>query len=607
MVQKRIGKVLGSCTFFILIVLVLGCNHSNTRSNKKTFFSKAKGDIYYGGCFRMNEPEFINSLYPPSITDIYTLRIAAQIYEGLVKLNPYDVQGLVSPGVAESYTIDSTGTIYTFHLRKGSRFHDDECFPKGEGRTIKASDIQWCFEQLCNEQNHIGYEIILKNNVVGATEYFENVKAGKKDSSISIEGISILNEYTIQIKLYTPVADFLSLLTMPYAYIYPKEAYEKYGKDLKVGSGPFKVSEIIENESILLEKNKSYNKYDEYGNQLPYLDSIYVTFWQDKNKEILEFKKRNLSMIYQLSTEDILDLVEVQFIGSNKDRSKEYVQQRTPEMIVHYYDFLNTEIPFSSKLVRQAFSYAIDRQLILDKVLEGAGYAPGIYGITPPIFKEYNAAKINGYQLDVKKAQALLAKAGYPNGKGFPKVTLTTTKGSEDIHLAVAEEVKQQLKENLNIDIDIQVTSLSEKMIISKKGQSLFTRSAWVADYMSPQSFLSVLYGKNVPNDKSVESFPNTSRYKNSKFDELYEKGLKAKIPSEGRQYFAEAEAIAIEDAPVLVLWYDENYRIVQPDVINFPNNPLQYRDFTEVWIDFSDLAEEMAAEELEAAAKSDQ
>ena len=85
----------------------------------------------------------------------------------------------------------------------------------------------------------------------------------------------------------------------------------------------------------------------------------------------------------------------------------------------------------------------------------------------------------------------------------------------------------------------------------------------------------------------SQESYPNTARYVNPKFDELYEKGLHAKSMSEGYAYFMEAEQLVLDDAAVMILYYSENYRILQPNVANFPNNAMQYRDFSAVYFNY--------------------
>jgi oligopeptide transport system substrate-binding protein len=122
---------------------------------------------------------------------------------------------------------------------------------------------------------------------------------------------------------------------------------------------------------------------------------------------------------------------------------------------------------------------------------------------------------------------------------------------------------------------------LSENMI---NGKADFFRVGWGADYPSPENFLWYLYGKNVPSDTSKSSYPNMSRYKNPKFDELYEKGLASLDKKEQYSYFLKAEKLAMADAPIIVLFYDEGYRLIQNKVKNFPNNAMQYRDFSNVY-----------------------
>lgn len=376
---------------------------------------------------------------------------------------------------------------------------------------------------------------------------------------------------------------FLYNLARPFTFIFPKEAFEKYGLEMRtkaVGTGPFILDKIDENLAILLKKNLSYHGVDEFGNKLPYLSGIKVRFIRDKKSEYLEYKKGNLDMIYRLPTDYMIEITE-----EAVKKKQEYGElQQTPEMAVHLLTFANQSPLFKNVNLRKAISFAIDRKKILEAVLNGEGYAPGIYGITPiDIFPGYNAKEIHGYTLNVDSAKYYLAKAGYKDGKTLPEIPLELNSDGER-NVNVMQEVKKQLKDNLNLDVILNVVTTAQLSENMTNGKADFFRVGWGADYPSPESFLWYLYGKNVPSDTTKSSYPNMSRYKNPKFDELYEKGLGALDKKEQYAYFLQAEKLAMNDAPIIVLFYDEGYRLIQNKVKNFPNNAMQYRDFSNVY-----------------------
>ncbi len=234
--------------------------------------------------------------------------------------------------------------------------------------------------------------------------------------------------------------------------------------------------------------------------------------------------------------------------------------------------------------MRKAFSYAINRNRIIDEVLRGEAFGPGINGISPPSFKGYDITKIKGYNFDEKEAKKLLAEAGYPNGKGFPAIKIEINSGgskSADVVL----EIQKELMDVLNVNVDFEVVSLKQKLEDEKYARADIFRGSWIADFPSPENFLWMLYGAGVPSDVKQPSWPNTSRYKNPEFDKLFEAGKSAKTVDESYADFMKAEQLLMDDAPIMVLWYGENYRLVKSNVRNFFSNPMRHRDYSEVYI----------------------
>ncbi|MCX6295481.1 MAG: ABC transporter substrate-binding protein, partial [Bacteroidetes bacterium] len=539
----------------------------------------AKGDKVYGGTLRINETEQFLTLYPAGITDIGSAHIANQIYEGLVKFDAKDLS--IIPCIAEKWEVDAAGTTYTFHLKKGVMFQDNECFPEGKGREVKSSDFIYSFGLLCTDnKDNSNFAATFKDRVVGANKFFE---ASKGKPNGTIEGIKAPDDYTISISLTSPSTSFLSALASPSTSVIAKEAYEKYGVNMKVGTGAFIYVENGATDKAILKRNDNYYGKDSLGNQLPFLDSIVFSFLPTKKQELENFQNGNLDMVIGLPSESIKDLVESQ-IADFQNKPPRYLLERSPEMASQYYEFNLSKEPFNNIKVRQAFCYAIDRNKIIEDVLKGEAYGPAINGICPPSFKGYDITKITGYDFDAVKAKKLLADAGYPNGKGFPKIKIELNSGGAK-NTNVVLEIQKQLMDVLNVNVDFEVVPQKQKMEDSKYARAEIFRAAWIADFPSPENFLWILYGATVPSDLSQPSYPNTSRYKNPEFDKLFDLGKSAKTQEEGYADFLKAEQLMINDAPIMMLWYDENYRLIKSTVHNLFSNPMRYRDYSQVYI----------------------
>lgn len=565
------------------VTLLWSCNSSKDKAGDASGLLEGKGGKMYGGTFRVNESDYIKNIFPHNITDVISYRIASQVYEGLLKFNQADLS--LKNCLAESYTVDATNTVYTFKLKKQVYFNDDACFPDGKGREFTSEDVKYCFTMLCKQDvNNQGFSV-LQDILKGANEYYAASADGAMPPS-EVAGIKIIDKYTIELTLSQPSSIFLYNLARPFTFIFPKESFEKYGLEMRnkaVGTGPFTISNIEDDISILLKKNPKYHGTDSLGNKLPFLDLVMVKFIKDKKTELLEFKKGNLDMMYRLPTDFIIEIL--QEVDNKKGDYGQYDLQRTPEMATHFLSFLNQGKIFNNKDLRKAFCFAINRKHILDAVLNGEGYAAAIHGITPlDIYKSpvYDVKQIKGYEYNADSAKYYLKKAGYPDGKGFPKIVLELNSDGER-NVAVAEEVQKQLKEHLNIGIELNIVPFAQLVENMIGGKTDFFRGGWIADYPNPENFLWFFYGKNVPANPKEASYPNMMRYQNPKFDAYYEAGLKSKTAKEAYKNFLEAEKIMIEDAPVMFLWYDEGYRLMQSKIKDFPNNAMQFRDYSTI------------------------
>lgn len=544
-----------------------------------------KGAGAYGGVFRINEVEDFRSFFPLNVTDICSFNLTSQIYEGLVSFD--DGHLAIIPSIAEKWEVSADATSFTFYLHKGVKFQDDPCFPEGKGREVTAKDFEYCFTRLCSAFPENQMFWLFKDKVKGAVEYYDSTVRGTPLSG-GVSGIQVIDDYTLRIDLLYPFSGFLNILGHNGCWVYPREAFEKYGIELRVkavGTGPFIVKNIMEGQGVVLERNPNYWRTDQFGNKLPFLDAVKVSFTKEKKLELLEFRKGNLDMIFELPLEMIGTIVD-ELEEAQRGKNPVYEMQITPALQTQYYGFLHKSDVFQNKKVRQAFNYAIDRDAIVRYTLQGEG-TPAKYGLVPPGFIDYEYDSLQGFSFDPAKAKELLKEAGYPGGNGFPKLTLYLNSGGDNYTL-IAQTIQKMLQENLEINIELEVLPKPQHLDNVESAKAMFFRTAWIADYPDPENFLMLMYGKNVPASLNERTYLNVMRYQSAAFDSLFEKALREKDRNARFRLFRQADQVAIDDAVIMPIYYPEYTRLLQKNVRNFKANGMEFRNLAEVYFDNS-------------------
>jgi oligopeptide transport system substrate-binding protein len=567
-------------SIFILSAIISACG-GGRKPNEGIQMREAKCGKVYGGIFKINEVEDFKNLFPLSINDATSFRIASQMYQGLLKFDQKTLE--VVPCLAEEFSANGDATVFTFKIRKGVKFFDDECFG-GEGREVNAKDFKFCFDKICEATGDNKVYWLFKDKVKGANEYYQST-VSKKPLAQGVEGVKVIDDYTLEVHLNFSFSAFPKIIAHSGCWVYPREAYEKYKQDMRkivVATGPFKIKSIKDGQMVLLERNEEYWEKDECDNQLPYLQGVKVTFHKEKKTELLEFRKKNLDMVWKLPTEEIgsvLGSIDEAQQGGNP----EFEIQQTPGLSIQFYAFLNQGELFKDKRVRQAFNYAIDRSKLVEFTLQNEG-DPAIYGIVPP-FGDYPVQNIKGFTFDPNLARRLMTEAGYPNGRGFPKVTLQLNSGGTTNEL-LAEAIQNMLKENIGVDVMLDVMPLNQLIENFESGKADFWRSAWIADYPDPENFLNLFYGKHVPASLNEKSYINFARYISPEFDVIFEEALRATDEKKRLELFAKCDQMIIDDAVVMPIYYDSYIRLVQLNVKGFPINAMEYRDLSRVWFE---------------------
>ncbi len=516
-------------------------------------------------------------LDPVKISDNNSFHVASQIYESLLRFDEKDLS--IKPMLAESWNLDEEALVYTFNLKKGVYFHDNACFDGGKGRELTAKDVVYSFKRVfSNTEDNIAYAFF-KKSIVGAESFYESeLPLADKE----LEGVQAIDDYTVKISLTKLTSNFLQTLAFTGAAIVPEEAVLKYPENITVGTGPFVYKKENDEETkIVLTKNPNYHEIDKDGVKLPYLNSVAYHYIATRNDQLTLFNDGKLDMILGLPAASIKGVVENQ-ISDFKNKPAKYILGRDPELASAYLEFNATNKLLSNIKVRQAIAIAINKNRIIDDVLKGEAYGMEVKGIVAFGLKGYNYSSINGLNHDVELGQKLLADAGYPNGKNFPSLKLTTN-GKNNKSLRVVLDIQKQLKANLNINVDITSTTMIEQMDETRYAKGDLALSSWLADAPNPGSFLALVYGGDVPKSIEEPSFPNTSRYKNKQFDKLYEEAIVTMDEKKRNELFAQADQILATETPILPLWYYESYRLTQSRVQNFQPNALRVQNLTRV------------------------
>jgi peptide/nickel transport system substrate-binding protein len=526
--------------FLLLIPFLLFHSCSKHENNNKIFM--------------YNESQGIENLDPVMSSNYPSIWPLMQCMEGLFT---FTENMELSHLLAESHSISADGLTYTFRIQRKVFFHDDKCFPGGKGRELKSSDFKYCFERLCDPRTKTRGAWIFRDRVKGAAEFISSFSADDQDKIKGVKdisGITCPDDSTLKIELTKPFAPFLSILTMAYAFVYPHEAIEYYKEKAgyhPVGTGPFRFMKWDFDKELIFLKNPDYWKKNKTGEPLVYLDGFTATFTRSAETEFLDFKSGKLD-IHTPSPEILTQLLDD---NGNLLPGNNFELVRQPWLNTVYLAVqLDESMPggknnplATNKKLRQAISYAIDRKKIIQYVLKFKGRAAENGPIPPgmPGFSE----EVKGYSFDRKKAQQLLEEAGYPGGKGL---SFLLTVSNEETQKLIGEAVQSQLRDiGINIKLDfIQGSTLRSSQV---GGELSFWRANWGADYFDPENFMALFYSKN-----HTPKGPNYTHFSNPVADSLYEEGLRETDFNTRKKIYNSMERIVIEDAPWILLLYNE-------------------------------------------------
>jgi oligopeptide transport system substrate-binding protein len=540
----------------------------------------------------------VKSLDPALAYDSVSLTVMPLALESLFQYKYAKSPLELEPLLAESMpTVSKDKKTYTIKIKKGVMWQDDAAFANGKGRELKASDFIYAWKRMLLPELQSPGTWIFDGKVVGWDDYrkvlTENKAKAEENLQKEVEGLKALDDHTIQIKLTQPYPQILFVLAMGFGAPVAPEITAKYGhqglNERMVGTGPFVLKSFTKGSKIILEKSPSFRgenfptEIDEQakadglaaaaGKALPFVDGINFNIIKEDQPQWLQFLKGNLDAS-GIPKDNFTSAIES---GKLKpDMAQKGIQLRTgEEAVIWYLNFnMKDKLLGGNALLRKAISMGINRDEFIEKFLNGRGVKAT--GIVPRVIAGHTGRTelVNDY--NPEKAKELLAKAGYPEGKGLPVIKYDL-RGASTTARQQAEWFKMSLAA-IGVNIEIVVNTFPAYLEKEKNGNLQFFTGGWNADFPDAENFLFLLYSKN------VAPGPNASNYVNKQFDALYEKIAQMSPSKERNDLIKKAEDIAFNDGVWSMMFYPVRYSLYHGWLKNFrPNsqilNDVKYYD----------------------------
>jgi peptide/nickel transport system substrate-binding protein/oligopeptide transport system substrate-binding protein len=414
-----------------------------------------------GGEIVITYKDDVATLDPAIGYDWQNWSMIKSLFDGLMDYEPGTAT--LRTDLAESYEISPDGTVFTFKIRPGVKFHN--------GREMTADDIKYSIERVVNPET--------QSPGAGFFGSIKGVEAVSGGQSKTIEGITVVDPHTIKFELSRPDATFLHVMAINFAHVVPQEEVEKYGADFgkhPVGTGAYKLAEWTLGQRLVFEKNPDY-----WREGVPNLDKITFEVGQEPNVALLRLQQGEVDVLGD-------GIPPAQFLQVKDDpQYKDWIIEGG-QLHTGYVTMNVKTPPFDDVKVRQAVNHAINKDRIVRIINNRA--VPANQPL-PPSMPGYDKSYA-GYAYDPEKAKALLAEAGHPDGFTTELYAMNT-----DPNPRIAQAIQQDLAA---IGITAELKSLAQANVIEAGGNGTAPMiwsggMAWIADFPDPSNFYGPILG----------------------------------------------------------------------------------------------------------------
>jgi peptide/nickel transport system substrate-binding protein/oligopeptide transport system substrate-binding protein len=410
-----------------------------------------------GGEIIITYKDDVATLDPAIGYDWQNWSMIKSLFDGLMDYEPGTAT--LRPDLAESYEISDDGTVFTFKLRPGVKFHN--------GRELTADDVKYSIERVVNPETQSP-----------GAGFFGSIK-GFDTPEDGLDGITVVDPTTIRFELSRPDATFLHVMALNFAHVVPKEAVEEHGADFgknPVGTGAYKMTEWTLGQRVVFEKNAEY-----WREGVPFLDKITFEVGQEPNVALLRLQRGEVDVLGD-------PIPPAQFLEVREHPEWGPLIVEGGQLHTGYVTMNVKTPPFDDVKVRQAVNHAINKERIV-RIINNRG-VPANQPL-PPSMPGYDEG-YEGYAYDPEKAKALLAEAGQSAGFATELYAMNT-----DPNPRIAQAIQQDLAA---IGIQAEIKSLAQANVIEAGGNGSAPMiwsggMAWIADFPDPSNFYGPILG----------------------------------------------------------------------------------------------------------------
>ncbi len=535
------------CAVFLLTILLVlslaaGCSSGQQPAQQgETKDSSKKDSMVYNVAA---EPQSVD---PAFCSEIPGDQIIYNNFEALVR---HDENNVIEPAIAEKWDVSDDGLVWTFKIRDNAKWYD--------GKPVTAGDFVYSWRRTLDPEVAADYSYNLFY-VKNAEEFYNN-KAKWEDV-----GIKALDDKTLEVTLKAPTSYILQIFARHELVPVRQDMVEKDPEgwamhpETYMGEGPFQMTKWVHSDSIEFEKNPNY-----WDAKNVKLNKLTFTEIVDENTALASFESGQV---------DYVDNPPAPQLARLKD---EGLLTTLPTIGTYYLSFNVNKKPLDDPKVREALSLAIDRKAIVENVTKGGQIPAGAfvpYGL-PDVDTKQDFRKLGGdfydpSKADVEKAKQLLADAGYPDGKGFPKLNYTFN--SSETHKQIGEALQQMWKQNLGIDVELKQEEWNVFINTRRQGDYDIARDGYISDYIDPLGMLDLLHTDNANNN---------SHWSNAEYDGYVETARSESDPAVRMEAMHKADELIMKQYPVAPLYFYTENVVVRPGLKGCIASPLQFNFF---------------------------
>lgn len=533
-------KVLLGATVAAVLLAATACG-GNSNNSKPGGSSGATANPRYGGTMTVAYKSDPKTFDPAVCYDATCWNNMRMLYDRL-----YDYVGdtmAIEPQAAAAMPeVSSDGLTYTIKLRPGMTFSD--------GKPVTAKDFAYSFSRILDPAT--------KSPVTSFWTVVAGADAYAKNPSSTLSGITATSDTELQIKLTAPNSAFKYVLAMPHASVIEQGSGSTIATK-PVGSGPFTLDHFTPGQEIVANRNAKYWDYPK-----PYVAKVVEKLGIDPQIQLLQLQKKQIDLMGDPIPP--AQYLQVKNDASLKGQTKTIVKPST------YFLTMNTQkAPFNNPKVREAVSYAIDRDFLL-KLVSGQGKTANEF--LPPAIVGHTNDKLLHDQ-DITKAKQLLTEAGFPNGFSTTLYSWNTPPWTQ-----LLPQIQQDLGK-IGIKVDAQPVQQSTFFdVAGTPGKAPMTLTFWVADYPDGSDFYQALLSCPA----AVAGGQNYSFYCNKNVDALVNKALAAPSQDQANTIYAQATKMMLADNPVVPLYYGSKTEVFGNEVGGYHSQPVWGWDMTAYW-----------------------